>query len=113
MADYKKRHYVPQSYLRRFTQDEEHLFVFDKISKQVRPAHVKDIAEQRYFNRIPAEAIPQEMLDQGIDVDMAEKKLSRIESEYNAEVARIIAATAQEDSVAEFSTLFTLQADDA
>ena len=93
MAGYKKQHYVAQSNLRRFSQDSEHLFVFDKVSGEVRPANVRDVAEERYFNRIPLEELPPELASQVIDPDGIEKALSAIESDYNTMVGRIIKAT--------------------
>jgi hypothetical protein len=84
---------VAQSSLRRFAQDGEHLFVFDKVSGEVRPANVRDVAEERYSNRIPLEELTPEFASQIIDPDGIEKALSAIESDYNATVGRIIQAT--------------------
>jgi len=93
MSAYKKQHYVAQSSLRRFAQDGEHFFVFDKVSGEVRPASVGDVAEERYFNRIPIEEMRPEFASEIIDPDGIEKALSVIESDYNTMVGGIIKST--------------------
>lgn len=49
MSRAKKQHYVPQSYLRGFAEDGEHLFVFDKSTKTSFGTSVSRIASEKYF----------------------------------------------------------------
>jgi len=93
MASYTKQHFVPQNSLRRFTHDDEHLFVFDKFKQEVRPSNVRDIAEERHFNRIPVDELPSEVASKIIDPDGIERALGAIESDYNDLVGKIIQAT--------------------
>jgi hypothetical protein len=103
MGSYTKQHFVPQNSLRRFTYDGEHLFVFDKFTQEVREGqNAKDIAEERYFNRIPLGELPQEVASQIIDPDGIEKALAVIESDYSTMVGRIIKATAPRSLVRRF-----------
>jgi hypothetical protein len=44
----KKPHYVPQSYLRQFAND-EHLYVFDKTQRRRFGAHIEDVCSERAF----------------------------------------------------------------
>lgn len=85
----KKQHYVPQSALRRFSEDGERIFVFDKIRKETRIANIRDIAQQRYFYDIPEEAIPPE-LEGVLDRQMIEHTLGDLESDFNMVVDRVI-----------------------
>src|SRR5213082_2340628 len=77
MASYTKQHFVPQNSLRRFTHDDEHLFVFDKFKQEVRPSNVRDIAEERHFNRIPVDELPSEVASKIIDPDGIERALEQ------------------------------------
>jgi len=85
----KKQHFVPQSALRRFSQDGETLFVFDKIRNEVRIANIRDIAQQRYFYDIPEEAVPIELEDK-FDRQIIERRLGVLESDFNSIVNRVI-----------------------
>lgn len=93
MASYTKQHFVPQNSLRRFTEDGEHLFVFDKFKQEIRPSNVRDVAEERHFNRIPVDELPPEVACHILDPDGIERALGTIESDYNDLVGRIIHAT--------------------
>jgi len=48
----KLHHYVPQFYLRRFTED-GHFWVFDKKTLRTFQADVRDVAAETHFYRIP------------------------------------------------------------
>jgi hypothetical protein len=58
MGEYKKQHYVPQVYLRRFTVDGERLYVFDKLQqdpmRRIRLSNVQNVAHENNFYDIPA-----------------------------------------------------------
>ena len=85
----KKQHYVPQAALRRFSQDGEKVFVYDKIKGEIRLANVRDVAQQRYFYDIPPEAIPPE-LEGTLDRQMVEHTLGALESDFNSVVVEVI-----------------------
>jgi Protein of unknown function (DUF4238) len=51
----KNQHFVPQFYLRRFADSNEHLFVYDKRTDKSFPNNVKNIAHESYFYDIPKE----------------------------------------------------------
>jgi Protein of unknown function (DUF4238) len=61
MGEFKKQHYVPQTYLRRFTADGERLYVFDKLqqdpTRRIRRNSVRDIAHEDDFYDIAPEVL--------------------------------------------------------
>ena len=59
----KQQHFVPQCYLKNFANEEHRLFVWDKIKKASYPSHVKNIAQERYFNDFPDSLLPDELRD--------------------------------------------------
>src|SRR3982751_4111025 len=85
----KKQHYVPQSALRRFSEDEERIYVFDKVRKEVRISNIRDVAQQRYFYDIPQEVIPDD-LQQSMDRQAIEHTLSELEADFNTVVERVL-----------------------
>jgi hypothetical protein len=52
----KIQHYVPRSYLRHFTHDRKHLFIFDKQNKRKFETNVDNIAAEKYFYDSPDES---------------------------------------------------------
>lgn len=50
MARYAKQHWVPQSYLRRFSYNGSHIWVFDKPTGRSVPNNIRDVAHSRFFN---------------------------------------------------------------
>lgn len=85
----KKQHFVPQAALRRFSADGERVFVYDKLSNEVRTSNVRDVAQQRYFYDIPDEAIPPDLQDK-MDRQMIEHTLGEIEGDFNTVVERVL-----------------------
>lgn len=53
MPKVKKQHYVPQFYLRNFSNDNKQIFVFDKFDKKIFSANIKNVGCQRYFYNTP------------------------------------------------------------
>jgi len=54
MSNTKIEHFVPQSYLRRFTQDGKRLFSFDKSTgRSFGPTSIRNVACERYFYDLP------------------------------------------------------------
>lgn len=93
MGEYKKQHYVPQVYLRRFTADGEHLYVFDKLqqdpARRIRRGGVRDIAHENDFYDIPVEVLKPEVRS-GHDRKMIEKLLGRFDAEMGSEVEHLV-----------------------
>ena len=69
MSKVKREHYVPQSYLRGFTEDGEHLFAFDKSTRTRFGTSVSEIACERYFYDLS-------------DLQATEKALSKLDAAY-------------------------------
>jgi hypothetical protein len=69
MSKTKREHYVPQSYLRGFTEDGEHLFAFDKSTRTRFGTSVSEIACERYFYDLS-------------DSQATEKALSKLDGVY-------------------------------
>ena len=95
MGEYKKQHYVPQVYLRRFTADGEHLYVFDKLqqdpARRIRRGKVRDIAHENDFYDIAVEVLKPEVRP-GHDRKMIEKLLGRFDAEMGSEVEHLVAS---------------------
>lgn len=104
----KKQHFVPQSALRRFSQDGEKLVVFDKIRQEVRIANIRDVAQQRYFYDIPEEAVPIELAEK-FDRQMIERRLGVLESDFNAIVNQVICKATERSSTHRLLNLVLLR----
>lgn len=104
----KKQHFVPQAALRRFSADGERVFVYDKVSSQVRISNVRDIAQQRYFYDIPQEIIPAD-LQATMDRQVIERTLSQIEGDFNTVVERVLRKIAKHSFVSRFLNLITVR----
>jgi hypothetical protein len=90
MAKNVRQHYVPQSYLRRFTEDGEKLYVYDKFErKNFGPIKVVNVAQERYFYDISLEGSQ----DSGANPapHLEERALSELESAFNNVIATAIA----------------------
>lgn len=80
MPKAKKQHYVPQFYLKNFTQDGEHLFVYDKIRRESFKTNLSNVASGSYFYDIPQEAI--ETVKDPVDPQIIEKTLAKYEAHF-------------------------------
>lgn len=93
MGEYKKQHYVPQVYLRRFTADREQLYVFDKLhqdlTRRIRRSGVRDIAHENDFYDIAPEVLKPEARHNH-NRKMIENLLSQIDAELGAEVEHLV-----------------------
>jgi hypothetical protein len=85
----KQQHFVPQCYLKNFANEEHRLFVWDKIKKASYPSHVKNIAQERYFNDFPDSLLPDELRDK-TKSQVIENDLSKVESRFGEFLAQII-----------------------
>ncbi|WP_217592961.1 DUF4238 domain-containing protein [Cohnella sp. GbtcB17] len=87
----KHQHYVPQSYLMRFTDQKNMLYVFDKTQpgKEPFPTSPRNVAGARYFYDIEAkdfDNLPDDFYEQ-----TAEKMFSELEALLKVQIDNIIA----------------------
>lgn len=78
MSKVVKQHYVPQSYLRKFTQDGEQVFVFDKFTKTSFRTNIGNIAGERCFYDIPPDSVAED-----VDPQIVEKTFSELETYFS------------------------------
>lgn len=109
----KKEHYVPQSYLSRFTVDGERLFVFDKFKQEARSANKKDVAHENYFYDVPPDLVPDEIKSEHFHEQIVEDVLAIIDGKLSKAIAEIITTPSNKrirhELVAEMSWLLALQ----
>lgn len=95
MGEFKKQHYVPQVYLRRFTPDGERLYVFDKLhedhARRIRRSKVRDIAHENDFYDIAPEVMKPEFRPEH-NRKMIENLLGRFDAELGSGVEQLITA---------------------
>jgi len=89
----KQQHFVPQSYLRRFTSDGKTIQVLDKPNLRTFTSNVRNIAGETGFYNLPTEGA--EAL--GIDPQVAEKALSDLEQSFDAAVGTVLERAAAGD----------------
>jgi hypothetical protein len=90
MSKVKKQHYVPQFYLKRFSDNGKTIFVFDKESKVVRKANISDVAEQRFFYDFPKE------IAENADIQMFEKVFAKAEQRFKEVLEQFIESPERE-----------------
>jgi hypothetical protein len=77
-----KQHYVPQFHLRRFSRNRESIYVYDKISRKVYEAAIKDVAQERYFYNIAEEFITDDVKSKGFSTQVADDAFTKIEDVF-------------------------------
>lgn len=87
----KHQHFVPQSYLMRFTDQKNMLYVFDKTQPGKEPFHTspRNVAGARYFYDIKAKDF--DNLPDDFDEQAAEKMFSELEALLKRQIGNIIA----------------------
>lgn len=60
MGKVKNQHYVPQSYLKYFTNDKDQVFVYDKDTDKEYIQNMRNIASERYFYDFSLDDLPLE-----------------------------------------------------
>ena len=86
MPAYKNQHFVPQSYLRRFSPDEDQkrVYVYDKVMKQsLGLIGIRGVANKSYFYDIPLDVIQNLSQRFNKDPHLEEKALQVLESKFN------------------------------
>ena len=96
MSKVEKQHFVPQFYLKNFTDSKRCIYAFDIVSGKIFSTSTKNIAHQKYF-------YDYEPLDQFIGVDQAvEKALAGSESKA-AEVLRKLSTLLEANDLSSFT----------
>lgn len=87
MSKVKNQHFVPQSYLKRFSINEQ-LFVYDKvINKTPYKTNIRNVAAESYFYDIPEDIfnkIKDQLPPEYQDIQIVEKEFSKLEQEFNS-----------------------------
>lgn len=83
MPSYENQHFVPQSYLRRFSPDKnrKRVYVYDKVlGRSLGLVGIRSVANKSFFYDIPLDAIKQGF---NMDPHLEEKALQTLESQFN------------------------------
>lgn len=59
----KKQHYVPRCYLKRWTNDNQQIHVFDKLNKKEWISNINDVASERFFYDISHKGLNESALE--------------------------------------------------
>lgn len=85
---YHKQHFVPQLYLRGFTNATGNVFCYDKKADRSHPTTTLAAAQEANFYNLPAKAFP----GQPDDLQVVEKALSRMECYYAPLLGQLVTA---------------------
>lgn len=83
MPAYENQHFVPQSYLRRFSPDKnrKRVYAYDKVlGRSLGLVGIRSVASKPFFYDIPLDAIKQGF---NMDPHLEEKALQSLESQFN------------------------------
>ncbi|HHV62087.1 MAG TPA: DUF4238 domain-containing protein [Firmicutes bacterium] len=86
MERVKRQHYVPQFYLRKFTDNNGGLYVFDKWTGRSFKTTTENVANERYFYDFPQDVVQDEKM-----IQIVENTLSRVEAQFSEAVETILA----------------------
>jgi uncharacterized protein DUF4238 len=86
----RREHFVPQSYLIRFSPDGSHIWVFDKFQQRSFQASIRDVAQEAFFYDYPAGTRAASNPNELIDTQQVEKALATIENGFSPLLADII-----------------------
>src|SRR5258708_17506977 len=107
MSKVKNQHFVPQSYLQRFTAtaDQAKIWIFDKVTRRSFDSNVRNVASETHFydfhdDNIQAlktrlDQVPESQLSANakrklLNPHFVEHELARMEAEYAATVDELI-----------------------
>src|SRR5262249_12903765 len=74
----ESQHYVPQFYLRGFTNTSGQMFCYDKVAEKSHPTSTAAAAQEPYFYEIP----PGSFREGNVPVNTVEKALSAVEKTW-------------------------------
>ncbi len=77
MDQIKKAHFVPRFYLRKFADNKEHIFVYDKPTNKSFPTSVTNIASETHFYDLPTDALANK-----VNLQLIETLLSGLENDF-------------------------------
>jgi hypothetical protein len=80
MSNVKNQHYVPQSYLKSFTDSQEKIYVFDKFEQKCFSSNVKNVASERYFYDFP----------QSENIQSREQTMEKLFSQLEAKASQMM-----------------------
>lgn len=78
----RNQHYVPQSYLSRFTFDKKGVFVFDKLKMRSFVNSIRNIASDNFFYNIPGETLK--------EIQSVENGWVNLEGHFNTVINSIV-----------------------
>jgi hypothetical protein len=90
MGKTKRQHYVPQSYLRRFSTDGKQISVYDKVLKKGFSDGIRNVAQETGFNEVVKETGATGTLTEE-DKMIVETAFSGIEGRFSTVVSEIMA----------------------
>ncbi|MDM3854813.1 MAG: DUF4238 domain-containing protein [Aphanizomenon gracile PMC649.10] len=85
----QKQHFVPQCYLKNFANKDKKLFVLDKIEASIYPSHIKNVAQERYFNDFPDSFLTEKLRDKRKS-QILEHSFSKAELKFGKFLKQII-----------------------
>lgn len=85
MSRVKNEHYVPQIYLKNFTNDNKKIFLFDKFSQSTYQTNLNSIANENYFYDFPKNLVNNEE-----EIQAVERELSNIEGSFNTVLSDVL-----------------------
>jgi len=89
----KRQHFVPQFYLRRFAQDDKHLFVFDKFKTRTFRSTITKAATERFFYDIAGHRV-----DSDDNAQLVETALSSLEAQFADKLDSLLASVDEDGS---------------
>lgn len=110
MGDYKKQHYVPYSYLKAWSSDGHHIWMFDKVRGKSHNVGIKSVAQRTYFNDA-FRRINGQVTD-GAPPDLVERQFQTWENEFllMRQVALDVAASQRQGSLEDRRNMSTCAA---
>ena len=81
----KRSHFVPESYLRRFANEREQLYFFDKVTGKSCLARISNVGAQKAYYDLPDWAV-----ENGEDPQIAEKFFAKFEPQWKLAIDMLI-----------------------
>ncbi len=99
----KRQHFVPQSYLSRFCDENRQIWTFDKFGRKSFQSSILNVGQEKYFYDLP---IDDTIDGNSFDPQIVEKALAPIESAYKVLIDECLAGLSVVG--AQYTTLFNL-----
>ena len=85
----ERQHFVPQFYLRNFTNPKGGFFCFDKVEQRRFPANVRNVAHEHFFYGIDPSLFPPEAVPPN-SYQVIEQTLSQLEGHFSAAIRELL-----------------------